>query len=65
VPASLQDSHQTEVVYRPFSDVESAPQYDLAVAWRAADNSPVLQAFLTVVRTASGGKPPVREAGPD
>lgn len=64
VPASLQDSHQTEVVYRKFSDAESAPQYDLAVAWRAADTSPVVQAFLAVVRAANGGKPPAQEALP-
>ena len=65
MPASLQDHLQTEVVYREFSDPDPPPQYDLAVVWRAANTSPVLQAFLTVVRAASGGKPLAQEAEPD
>ena len=65
VPASLQDPRQTEVVYREFSDPDSAPQYDLAVVWRAANTSPVLQTFLAVVRATSSGNPPAREAAPN
>ena len=62
VPASLCDSHQTEVVFRELYDGRIAPQYDLAVAWCAANTSPVLQAFLAVVRTAARGDLPEREA---
>ena len=58
VPASLQDPRQTEVVFREFSETDSPPQYDLAVVWRAANPSPVLHAFLAVVRAASKGLPP-------
>ncbi len=53
VPASLHDSNQTEVVYRElYTASQTAPQYDLAVIWRAADASPIVQAFLTAVRAA-------------
>jgi DNA-binding transcriptional LysR family regulator len=62
VPASLCDPHQTEVVFRELYDGQIAPQYDLAVAWRAANTSPVLQAFLAVVRTAARGDLPERGA---
>jgi DNA-binding transcriptional LysR family regulator len=65
MPASLQDPRQTEVVYREFHDADSAPQYDLAVVWRAADTSPVLQAFLTVVRATARGNWPEGPAGPN
>jgi len=58
MPASLQDPRQTEVVYQEFSDADSAPQYDLAVVWRATNSSPVLQAFLTAVRATARGAPP-------
>jgi len=53
VPASLNDSRQTEVVFRELYQGHTTPQYDLAVAWRINNSSPVLQAFLTVVRTAA------------
>jgi DNA-binding transcriptional LysR family regulator len=65
VPASLQDPRQTEVVYREFSDPDTTPQYDLAVVWRAANTSPVLQAFLTVVRAAKGDNLPAQDAPPN
>ena len=53
VPASLNDSRQTEVVFRELYQGHTTPQYDLAVAWRANNSSPVLQTFLAVVRAAA------------
>lgn len=51
-PASLHDSNQTEVVYRElYTANQATPQYDIALAWRAADNnSALVQTFLATAR---------------
>ncbi|MBV9389305.1 MAG: LysR family transcriptional regulator [Chroococcidiopsidaceae cyanobacterium CP_BM_ER_R8_30] len=48
VPASVQMLHQPGVVYKSLT--MPAPTVDLAVIWQCHNASPVLQAFLNVVR---------------
>ncbi len=50
VPASVQSAHREGIAYRRFE--EPQPMTELAVAHRAGDASPVLIAFLAVVRAA-------------
>jgi DNA-binding transcriptional LysR family regulator len=47
VPDSVRSLTRRGVVYR---EIEGAPSIELALAWRAEDRSPVLAAFLDVVR---------------
>lgn len=51
VPQSLQNAGLSGVVYRPLSG--SAPELQLAVAWRGDRVSPVLQGFLQIVQQLS------------
>jgi DNA-binding transcriptional LysR family regulator len=47
VPASLQRMRRTGVVYRPLA---GAPRVDVGLAWRVADRSPALAAFVAHAR---------------
>jgi DNA-binding transcriptional LysR family regulator len=49
VPASMRILRWKGIVYRPIED-RMPPVADLAVAWRRDEASPVVQAFLGVVR---------------
>jgi DNA-binding transcriptional LysR family regulator len=49
VPASMRTVRWKGIVYRPVED-QMPPVADLAVAWRRDETSPVVQAFLGVVR---------------
>lgn len=49
VPASMRTVRWKGIVYRPVED-QMPPVADLAVAWRRDEASPVVQAFLGVVR---------------
>ena len=57
VPDSVRSLARRGVAYRRLTD---APSIELALAWRAGDRSPVLAAFLEVVREH---RPPPRERG--
>jgi DNA-binding transcriptional LysR family regulator len=48
VPATLQNLSRAGLVYKPLTGVAS--RLELAVAWRRDDRSPLLEAFLEVVR---------------
>ncbi len=48
LPASLKSLQRSGVVYRPLR--APAPTTDMAVIWRNDDPSPILQAFLEVIR---------------
>ncbi|KJH70401.1 LysR family transcriptional regulator [Aliterella atlantica] len=48
VPASLQNFHRSGVIYRPLQ--EQIPKTGLYLAWRQHDSSPVISAFLGLVR---------------
>lgn len=48
VPASLQNFHRSGVIYRPLQ--EQIPKTGLYLAWRQHDFSPVISAFLNLVR---------------
>jgi DNA-binding transcriptional LysR family regulator len=50
VPQSIRALMRRGVSYRPLED---APTVQLAVAWRAGDDSPVLAAFLALVRASA------------
>jgi DNA-binding transcriptional LysR family regulator len=50
VPASLQHMRRTGVVYRPLAG--ASPRVEVGLAWRAADRSPVLAAFVAHARDA-------------
>jgi DNA-binding transcriptional LysR family regulator len=52
VPSSLQNLRRQGLVYRPL--LGAAPKVELAVAWRKDETSPVLQAFLQVVKEVTG-----------
>ncbi|GIK86016.1 MAG: isoleucine biosynthesis transcriptional activator [Betaproteobacteria bacterium] len=54
VPASLQNMRRTGVVYRPLAG--TAPRVEVGIAWRAADRSPVLAAFVAHARGAFEGR---------
>jgi DNA-binding transcriptional LysR family regulator len=47
VPASLQNLKRTGVVYRTI--VPTAPEVEIALAWRQNNLSPVLQRFVELV----------------
>jgi DNA-binding transcriptional LysR family regulator len=48
VPASMQNFHRSRVIYRPLQ--EQIFQTGLYLAWQQHDSSPVLSAFLNLVR---------------
>jgi len=48
VPQSLRHLRRTGVVYRPLA--ETAPTIETGLVWRAAEVSPVLAAFIDIVR---------------
>jgi DNA-binding transcriptional LysR family regulator len=48
VPASLERMRRTGVVYRPLTGV--APRVEVGLAWRGADRSPALAAFVAHAR---------------
>lgn len=48
VPQSLRHLRRTGVVYRPLA--EAAPTIETGLVWRAAEVSPVLAAFIEIVR---------------
>jgi DNA-binding transcriptional LysR family regulator len=48
VPESVRSLVRAGVTYRPLAD--NAPRVELAVAWRTDDPSPVLAAFLALIR---------------
>ncbi|WP_028221205.1 LysR family transcriptional regulator [Paraburkholderia oxyphila] len=48
VPQSLRHLRRTGVVYRPLA--ETAPMIETGLVWRAAEVSPVLAAFIEIVR---------------
>ena len=64
VPESVRALARAGVTYRPLNGY--APKVRLAMAWRAADGSPVLAAFLEMARAAApaagerGGRGPAR-----
>ncbi|WP_322068555.1 LysR family transcriptional regulator [Paraburkholderia bannensis] len=49
VPQSLRHLRRTGVVYRPLA--EAVPTIETGLVWRAAEVSPVLAAFIDIVRT--------------
>jgi DNA-binding transcriptional LysR family regulator len=51
VPESVRELERRGVTYRPLDD--GAPTVGLGVAWRAGDDSPVLAAFLELVRASA------------
>lgn len=59
VPASVQSAHREGVVFRRFA--EPQPMTELTAAFRAGDASPVLHAFLDIVREVAS-RPPLQEA---
>src|SRR5579863_828003 len=59
VPASCQNFRRAGVVYKAIR--EPGPTVKMAVAWRRGDRSPVLRAFLEVVREVARG--PVEPPG--
>ena len=61
LPASMRDSYQN-VAYRELYDKQFTPQYDLAVAWRTSDYSPILQAFLAAARSNEHDLPVKKES---
>ncbi|HEX4884608.1 MAG TPA: LysR family transcriptional regulator [Casimicrobiaceae bacterium] len=54
VPASLEHMRRTGVVYRPLTG--AAPRVEVGLAWRGADRSPVLAAFVAHARGAFEGR---------
>jgi DNA-binding transcriptional LysR family regulator len=50
VPGSLHHLHQPGVVYRPCDPSRASLRAEIAVAWRRADPSSVVAAFLQVAR---------------
>jgi DNA-binding transcriptional LysR family regulator len=48
VPASMQNFHRSGVIYRPLQ--EQIPKTGLYLTWRQHDSSPVISAFLSLVR---------------
>jgi DNA-binding transcriptional LysR family regulator len=48
VPATLENLSRRGIVYRKLAG--ATPKLELAVAWRHDDHSPLLHAFLNVVR---------------
>ncbi|WP_315703328.1 MULTISPECIES: LysR family transcriptional regulator [unclassified Bradyrhizobium] len=56
VPASLRHLHQPGVVYRRCDPAPASLRADMALAWRRADPSSVVTAFLEVARTARGAQ---------
>ncbi|CAB3776676.1 HTH-type transcriptional regulator BenM [Paraburkholderia caffeinitolerans] len=57
VPQSLRHLRRTGVVYRPLA--EAAPTIETGLVWRAEEVSPVLAAFIEIVRAhaATAGRP--------
>jgi DNA-binding transcriptional LysR family regulator len=53
VPQSLRNLRRTGVVYRPLA--ANAPVVETGLAWRTGDVSPVLAAFIEVVRRVAPG----------
>ena len=51
VPESVRALQRRGVTYRPLGD--EAPTVELATAWRTGDDSPVLAAFLELVRASA------------
>jgi DNA-binding transcriptional LysR family regulator len=58
VPESVRALARAGVTYRPLDGY--APKVRLAVAWRVADDSPVLATFLEMARAAAPERRPVR-----
>jgi DNA-binding transcriptional LysR family regulator len=54
VPESVRALARAGVTYRPLDGY--APKVRLAMAWRAADDAPVLAAFLEMARAAAAGR---------
>ncbi|WP_321814338.1 MULTISPECIES: LysR family transcriptional regulator [unclassified Paraburkholderia] len=52
VPQSLRHLRRTGVVYRPLA--ETVPTIETGLVWRAAEVSPVLAAFIEIVRAHAG-----------
>jgi len=61
VPASVSNMRRVGTSYVPLED--AACSVDLALAWRKDDRSPVLGAFVRVVRSAVGNTAPPLPAG--
>ncbi|WDD94977.1 LysR substrate-binding domain-containing protein [Burkholderia sp. FERM BP-3421] len=53
VPQSLRNLRRTGVIYRPLA--ADAPVVETGLAWRTGDVSPVLAAFIEIVRRAAPG----------
>ncbi len=53
VPQSLRNLRRTGVIYRPLA--ADAPVVETGLAWRTDDVSPVLAAFIAIVRRAAPG----------
>ncbi len=56
LPASVRNLQRPDVVYRPLAP--QPPKVEVAAAWRPDDPSPVLRAFLTVMREVVGHHTP-------
>ncbi len=54
VPASMQNFHRSGVIYRPLQ--EQIPKTGLYLTWRQHDSSPVISAFLSLVRKTTQGE---------
>lgn len=54
VPAAIRNLRYPDIVYRPLTP--QPPRVALAAAWRPDDPSPVLAAFLAVMREVTGGR---------
>lgn len=52
VPQSLRNLRRTGVVYRPLA--EAVPAIETGLVWRSAEVSPVLAAFIEIVRAHAG-----------
>ena len=64
LPASVRNLQRPDVVYRPLAP--QPPKVEVAAAWRPDDPSPVLRAFLTVMREVVGPHTPTgRSSSPE
>lgn len=57
VPASLRHLHQPGVVYRRCEPAPTSLRAEMALAWRRADPSSVVTAFLDVARQTRAVRP--------
>ena len=60
LPASIRNLQRAGVVYRPLTP--PVPHVVMAVAYRLRETSPILAAFLTVVREVTGATPGRRQS---